>query len=278
MNTESLKAKLLVYSKEHGKVHQNTLTKFFQERFLYRLSQSEYRQNFLLKGGALAYTVSGDVSRHTRDIDFLLSRLQSDQANLANIFRGICSIQANDGIVFDSDSITVGETQKEGQYGGIRIRANAKLGRISQQIQIDIGIGDHVTPGPQEIEFPTILDELPPPILWAYSLETLVSEKFNAMIDLGEFNSRFKDFYDIYMFVARCDEKILEEAVKNTFIRRGTKVTRDHPVFQEYFFEDKNRVNKWARFLKKNHLGQIDFLDVHKVLLKYLYPVYSELK
>ena len=278
MNTESLKAKLLAYSKAHGKVHQNTLTKFFQERFLYRLSQSGYKSSFLLKGGALAYTISGDQSRHTKDIDFLLNKLHADQEALTSIFKEVSSIGVNDGVVFDGNSIVAGEIQKEGRYDGTRIRLNVALGKISQQVQIDIGVGDHVTPGPQEIEYPTILDELPSPVLYAYSLESLVSEKFNAMIDLGEFNSRYKDFYDIYTFIDRCNEKILKEAIQNTFARRGTKVIENHPVFQEAFFTDAGRVKQWHIFLKKSQLQKIDFTHVYQALLKYLHPIYSELR
>lgn len=278
MNTESLKAKLLAYSKAHGRIHQNTLTKFFQERFLYRLSQSDYRRSFLLKGGALAYSMSGEQSRHTKDIDFLWNELHANQDSLVGIFREISRIAVSDGVVFDGDSIIVGEIQKEGRYEGTRIRLNARLGKISQQIQIDIGIGDHVTPGPQEIKYPTILDDLPSPILYAYSLESLVAEKFNAMIDLGEFNSRYKDFYDIHIFIDRCDEEVLKEAVQNTFTRRRTKSTKEHPLFQEAFFTDTGRVKQWSIFVKKNRLQKIDFRDVHQTLLKYLYPIYIGLK
>lgn len=278
MNTESLKAKLLAYSKAQGKVHQNTLTRFFQERFLYRLSKSDYRHSFLLKGGALAYTIGGEQSRHTKDIDFLLNRLQADQDALAGIFKEISGIVANDGVVFDSGSILVGDIQKEGRYNGTRIRLAARLGKISQQVQVDIGVGDHVTPGPQEIEYPTILDDLPPPVLYAYSLESLVAEKFNAMIDLGEFNSRYKDFYDIHIFIDRCDREVLKKAVQNTFERRGTKLAKNHPVFQEAFFEDAGRAKRWHTFLKKNRLQKIEFPDVYQTLLNYLYPIYMGLE
>ena len=113
-----------------------------------------------------------------------MNKLKAEQGHLKTVFEEICKISAVDGVVFKYDSIKVEAIQKEGNCSGTRIRIEASLGKTAQQIQIDIEIGDHITPGPQEIEFPTILKELPPPILDAYSIETLVSEKFNAIIDL----------------------------------------------------------------------------------------------
>ncbi|MFK7797078.1 MAG: nucleotidyl transferase AbiEii/AbiGii toxin family protein [Aureispira sp.] len=277
MKTQSIIQKLKNHSRKKQKIHQNTLTKYFQERFLYRLSQSTYKENFLLKGGALAYTISGEDSRHTRDIDFLINKLKDEQKNMRNIFAEICKITVDDGVLFNTQDIKIDEIPKEGNYSGIRIRIEATLGKITQQLQIDIGVGDHVTPGPQEIKYPTILDELPAPILDAYSTESLISEKFNAMIDLGEFNSRLKDFYDIYILVERCDKSVLKKAIKNTFKTRKTTIIKDHCVFQEQFYRNKNRITQWYIFLKKNQLGKLDFDDVHKKILDHLKPIYDAL-
>lgn len=277
MNIESIKAKLKSYSKRNRKIHQNTLTKYFQERFLYRLSKSSYKKNFLLKGGALAYFISGEDSRHTKDVDFLIDKLEADQEKLSVIFKEICEILADDGVVFKANNIKIEAIQKEGNYTGTRIKVVASLGKISQQVQIDIGVGDYVTPGPQEIEYPTILAELPSPILDAYSIETLVSEKFNAMIDLGEFNSRLKDFYDVHLFVDKCDKTILKKAIQNTFKRRKTRITKNHPVFQKAFYENEQRVKQWSIFLQKNGLATIDYKAVYQKFLTHLLPIYEAL-
>jgi len=277
MNAESIKQKLLNYSKKNQKIHQNTLTKYFQERLLYRLSVSAYKKNFLLKGGGLAYTISGEDSRHTRDIDFLAIKIEANQDNFKVIFKEICNIPVDDGVLFKASNIKVEAIQKEGNYNGTRIKIEAKLGKTTQQVQIDIGIGDYVTPSPQQIEYPTILKELQSPILQAYSIESLVSEKFNAMIDLGEFNSRLKDFYDLYKFLDKCDLKVLEEAIKNTFKRRKTKVTTNHPVFQEDFYENESRLKQWSIFLKKNQLESIDYKEVHKKIATHLHSIYEAL-
>jgi len=276
-NPESIKAKLKNHSKSKGKIHQNILVKFFQERFLYRLSKSNYRTNFLLKGGTFAYTVGGEDSRHTRDIDFLLTQLSGDADQLKEIFEEIAKVEGNDGVVFLPQNMKVESITKEGNYQGTRIKIPARLGKINEQVQIDIGVGDRVTPGPQEIVYPTILAELEEPKLLAYSLETLVAEKFNAMIDLGIYNSRMKDFYDVYQFVEMCDINILEEAIRNTFQRRKTLILRNHPVFQDDFYTENGRVKQWNIFLKKNKLSEIKFKDVQGKIINYLLPIYEKL-
>ena len=134
-----------------------------------------------------------------------MTKLEAEQENLLIIFKEIGQIQSEDGIIFNTDQIVIETIQKEGQYTGTRVRIGGNLGNIKQQLQIDIGVGDYVTPGPQEIEYPTIISGLNHPILKAYSIETLIAEKFEAMISLGEYNSRMKDFYDIYQFVETSD-------------------------------------------------------------------------
>lgn len=269
--------RLKTYSKQHRKTHQFTLIRFFQERFLYRLSQSPYRDNFLLKGGALVYVLGTRDSRYTKDIDFLLIKLGSNQIKLGEIFKEISQIQVEDGVQFDNE-VDVNSIQKEGQYSGTRIRISCSLGNIKHNLQIDIGIGDYVTPGPQEIEYPTLLDDLDKPILKAYSIENLVSEKFEAMISLGNYNSRFKDFYDLYFFAEKCNPSILETAIKNTFFRRKTPVIDNHPIFEQGFYEDPKRLKQWLLFLTKNQLSIIPFELVMDKISKFLKPIYQKIK
>ncbi|WP_367392117.1 nucleotidyl transferase AbiEii/AbiGii toxin family protein [Lewinella sp. LCG006] len=277
MNIESIVSKLKKYSKEHKKIHQYTIIRFFQERFLYRLSQSRYKDFFLLKGGALVYVFGAEESRYTKDIDLLLTKLESEHENLLKIFKEISQIQSDDGIIFDTDQIIIETIQKEGQYTGTRIRLGGKLGNIKQQLQIDIGVGDYVTPGPQEIVYPTLISGFEEPILNAYSKETLIAEKFEAMISLGEYNSRMKDFYDVYQFVETSDLSILFDAIKNTFIRRKATVVVEHPVFMKEFYENDKRKNQWSIFIKKNELNNIDFDQVLEKMTIFLKPIYDKL-
>lgn len=277
MNIKSIQARLKNYSKEHQTTHQFTLVRFFQERFLCRLSKSVYRNNFLLKGGALVYVFGAENSRYTKDIDLLLTKLASSHEQLKIIFQNIIQIYVDDGIKF-SDAINIESIQKEGRYTGTRVRIACNLGNISHNLQIDIGVGDHVTPGPQEIEYPTLLDDLEPPVLKAYSIETVIAEKFEAMISLGDYNSRLKDFYDIYYFAEKGNPLILESAIKNTFARRETPVIDNHSVFSINFYEDEKRKKQWQIFLKKNQLSDIDFNLVGDKIKKYLKPIYDRIK
>ncbi|MFK7971150.1 MAG: nucleotidyl transferase AbiEii/AbiGii toxin family protein [Bacteroidia bacterium] len=277
MNIESIKAKLKQYSKANKKVHQYTLTRYFQERFLYRLSQSNFKDRFLLKGGALVYVLGAEASRYTKDIDFLLTGKGAVDADLASILNEVCQIKVEDGLEFDLDSIATESIQKDGQNEGTRIKIKTSLGNIIQQLQIDVGIGDFVTPGPQQIIYPTLLEGLAKPVLQAYSLETLVAEKFEAMIALGEYNSRFKDFYDIYTLVENCDMSVLSKAIQNTLKRRETTISKPHPIFEKTFYSNPQRLKQWNVFLTRSELGEITFEDVYEKLKRFLKPIYEEM-
>lgn len=278
--TESIKAKLKNVSREWNKNHQLTLIRYFQERFLYRLSISEYRNNFFLKGGVLIYAIERRASRPTLDLDLLARKIEADQDKIKTIFREICSMPCEeDGVIFDQDSIETSEIVKEGNYSGVRVKVLSTLGNIKQRIQIDTGFGDIVVPGPVEMIFPTLI-ELPNPELLAYSVESLIAEKFEAMINLAELNSRMKDFYDIYRILqsGNYDEKILHEAIANTINRRGTKLTQQHVIFSENFGADENRASQWKAFLKRAGLNEdIGLFDIMQVIKEKLKPVYDEL-
>lgn len=277
MSVASTKAKLLNYSRKHGKNHQFTLIRYFQERFLYRLSISKYRENFLLKGGALAYVLNEEATRPTKDIDFLLIQLKSETEKLRWIFKEIAEISHKDNVIFDSKDMTIEAIQKDGNYEGTRIKMTAYLDNIRQTIKIDIGVGDYVTSGPIEITYPTLLEASENPVLLAYSIETFISEKFHAMVTLGEFNTRMKDFYDIYKIVNECDKEVLKEAIENTFKRRETPYFENVLVFTKQFYEDENRLKQWNSFLTKNDLETIEFNHVFNVILSNFKFIYDNM-
>jgi len=278
MNIDSIQMRLKTYSQKHKRLHQFTLIRYFQERLLYRLSKSKYRDNFLLKGGALVYYLSNQTSRYTKDVDLLLKQLKSDHSLLKEIFTEICQMNFEDGVIFITKDLIIEEIQKEGMYTGTRIKVPARLGNVKHQMQIDIGTGDYVTPGPQEIIYPTLLEELESPILKAYTVETVISEKFEAMIALGEYNSRMKDFYDVYHFLDDCETNILEKAIENTFRIRKTPVIANHPIFTDSFYSDQKRVNQWRIFLEKNELDKIEFDEIGKRIESKLKAIYDNLK
>ena len=278
MSSQAIKYKLKSYSTKNNYNHNYTILRFIQERYLYRLSISKYKDNFLLKGGALIYVYGIEEYRYTRDIDFLLTRLENSHAKMSQIFKEIGDINYPDSVEFLTEELKISDIQKEGKYKGVRIKIPSQLGNVKEQLQIDIGVGDHVTPGPQQISYPTILTEFDGPKLYAYSIENSVAEKFEAMISLGEFNSRMKDFYDVYYFLPKTSSEVLFKAITNTFKRRNTPIIENHPVFDLFFYEDKKRDKRWKVFLDKNELSELKFSFIHNRLVEYLKPIYDQLK
>ena len=249
----SVKDRLLTVSKESGIPYMTILVRYIQERLLYRVAQSEYRSNFYLKGGALLYAINQEKARPTKDIDFLGTHINNDGEYIRLIFAQIVAVSCEeDGILFDSDSIGVEDITQDKEYHGLRLTILASLDTVRQSISMDIGFGDIVTPGPQDLQYPLLLEDVPSMSVLAYSLETVVAEKFEAMISLSVNNSRMKDFFDVYgiLKVGKLDKEVLTDAIKNTFRHRGTSYVENHPLFTDDFYKDTNRIARWKGFLK----------------------------
>lgn len=275
----SIQQRLLAISRQQKTNHQQTLTLYFIERFLYRMSISTYKNQFILKGGMFLYAKTNNLNRPTKDIDLSAQEFRIGQDKLYEIFKNICSLEyENDGVLFDANTVEVKELEKEDKYSGWRILIHATLGNIKERVQIDIGFGDIITPTYEEINLPILLKNLEIPVLNGYTLETVVAEKFQAMIDLGEFNSRAKDFYDVYKILSseKYDEKKLAKAIKNTFQKRKTIYQENHIFFSTAFHP--SRIN-WINFLAQNKLNEkIRFEEVVEFLQQTLKPFYENLK
>ena len=184
----SIRAKLLNISKEENVLYQVLLTRYFQERILYRLSVSPYRERFVLKGGALLYAYEHLKARPTLDIDFLGQQISRDMDNIKNVFTKLCDIECpEDGVTFDKTSIRVEEITLKKEYNGVRVHIKVGLDTASQVVSMDIGFGDIITPAPVDLSYPILLETLPEVNILAYSLETVVAEKYHAMIDHAEY-------------------------------------------------------------------------------------------
>ena len=192
----SVHQRLLNVSRETGRPFNETLQYFAMERLLYRLSCSPHKDSFVLKGALLFRVWDVPDSRATRDVDFL-AFLGNSPRNLAAVFREVCTIESDDGVVFDPDSIDARTIKEVADYEGVRVRFRGLLGKARITMQIDIGFGDKVHPGVVRADYPVILD-LPAPAMRMYPPETVVAEKVEAMVHLGSLNSRMKDFYDVW--------------------------------------------------------------------------------
>jgi len=276
----SVKGQLLKIARTEGKNHQLLLLRYFQERFLFRLSRSKYNQHFCLKGAAFLYALQGERSRVTKDIDFLGMRISATHQFLKRAITEICTISyQDDGVTFDLDSLSAKDIVKDGNYHGIRIGITAHLNRTKQRLQIDIGFGDAVVPGPIKMVYPVILG-MEAPVLFAYSIESTIAEKFEAMIDLGKINTRMKDFYDVYHLLRNhsIDPELLERAIHQTFKRRGTSTPYDHSLFLPDFYLDENRITRWKAWLRKAQLDrELAFSEVMKLITSRLEPFYRKL-
>lgn len=225
----SVRARLLNLARETRRPLDQLLTRYALERLLYRLSLSDHRERYVLKGALLLTTWFDSPLRPTRDVDFLGFGDPSTNVLLAR-FREIAAIPADDGLIYDGASLAAELVREDQHYGGARLRTTAMLAGARIPIVIDVGFGDATEPGLEEIDLPVLLD-MPVPHLLAYPLETVIAEKFEAMVKLGLANSRLKDYYDVWALLAtrELDPARLASAIGATFNRRGTDLPSGTP-------------------------------------------------
>lgn len=264
----SIRARLKQHADAAKQDFNLTLTHYGLERLLYRLSISAHAPNFLLKG-ALLFSLWYDLPhRPTRDAD-LLGFGPDDIDSAVTTFREICQIPVEDGIVFDPSSVKGSVIRKEAGYGGVRIDLQAKLDGARIALQVDIGFGDAVTPAPQAISYPVLLDDLPAPQLRAYPKYTVVAEKFHAVCLLGMTNTRMKDYFDLWVLLGEdtLDAAELRRAIKATFARRKMSMPSSLPDgLSDAFVADASKQTQWNAFIKKNRLAAIALADVVTLL------------
>ena len=260
----SIRQRLLDRARGRGEDFQLVLDRFAVERLLYRLSISPYRDQFLLKGAMLFALWFDQPHRPTRDADFL-GFGTSDPERLAAVARELCAARADDGLLFDANSIAVEAIREGASYDGLRLRLQAGLGNARCHVQWDVGFGDVVTPAPSEADYPVLLDDLPPPHLRVYPRETVFAEKLEAIATLGIANSRMKDYFDLLALVREdaMDPSTLATAIRATFERRGTEFPDGLPFgLTEEFSGDAQKQEQWNAFLRRNRLASTDLATI----------------
>jgi hypothetical protein len=243
-------------AKETNRPFAEILQYYGMERFLYRFSRSKYADRFVLKG-ALLFTVWQIPERRTTlDIDFL-AHYDNQVASIEAVMRDVCNVSVDpDGLLFDSKTIQGRKIKEDADYEGVRLKFLGFLERSRIPMQIDVGFGDIVYPKTKVIDYPVILD-FPKPHLKGYSVESVVSEKFEAMVKLGLLNSRMKDFYDIWLMMRQFDfsGSNLAEALRRTFKHRKTDLPKARPLFAEEIYDEKSdRQTLWKAFLTKGDI------------------------
>ncbi|MBI5049840.1 MAG: nucleotidyl transferase AbiEii/AbiGii toxin family protein [Nitrospirae bacterium] len=255
----SVRARLQDKAKEAAQPFSEILQYYGMERFLYRFSRSKYADKFILKG-ALMFTVWQVPQRRTTlDIDFS-ARYDNQIATIEKVIKDVCKVSVTpDGLVFDSQTVKGQKIKEDADYEGIRVKFRGFLERSRIPMQIDIAFGDIIYPKPKVIDYPVILD-FPKPHLKGYPAESVVSEKFEAMVKLGLLNSRMKDFYDIWLMMRQFDFDGLKlvEALKGTFEHRKTPLPEHKPLFAEEIYDEKSdRQTLWKAFLKKGDIKYV---------------------
>lgn len=275
----SVRERLLNIARRSGEPFDLVLVRYALERFLYRIAKSEFANRFMLKGALLYHVWGQDAYRPTRDGDLLASG-SSDLRDMEKTFRQICGLAFEDGITFEAGSVRAQEIAEEKAYSGIRVNFVAHLAGAKIPVQFDIGFGDAVTPGPERVQYPALLD-FPAPELRAYPVQTVVAEKFHAMAVLGMQNSRMKDFYDLWALSRRFefDGEILSDAMAATFARRKTPLPEAVPLALSVEFSDSQpKKTQWQAFIQRNRLpAQLTLAEAIAEIRRFVMPVVEEL-
>lgn len=270
----SVLARLLKRSRSTGENYNLLLSRFVIERLLFRLSVSPHAGSFVLKGALLFALWYDAPHRPTKDAD-LLGFGADDADTLQETFSAVCAIDADDGVRYDTQGMKVEPIREDNVYGGMRLSLLAFVGSARLPVQVDIGFGDAITPAPELVTYPTLLDGMDAPRLRAYPMYTVVAEKFHAMVLLGINNSRMKDFFDLAVIArtSELDGGTLVEALRATFARRGTVLPSVEPVaLTPEFATDSAKGRQWRAFLSKSKLPDTELPDVVAGLHAFLWP------
>jgi predicted nucleotidyltransferase component of viral defense system len=280
INAVSVKDRLKKQAIEDGKTMQDKLVTFGLERTIYRLSISSYAERFTLKGGIFLYALfDGEYARATMDIDLLAQRIPNDAEEMKKVFNDIFSIECDDALRFDLNTLEVINITEFKDYHGVNVSIMGYLDRTKVPVSIDIGFGDIIYPERMKMEFPVLLD-MEIPKVYAYSIYSVIAEKFEASVSLGLANGRYKDFYDIYVLADRydLDGAELKNAIVETFTHRDTGFD-DIVAFKDDFTEDATRQGRWRSFIKKKKaLVKVEFAETMELIKKLLSPIVNAIQ
>ena len=279
---ESVLARLLDIARANRLVYNELLMRYILERIFYRIGKSGHSGKFILKGGTLFVCWQGGFDhRPTMDADMLYRGVGTPE-HLKAVFTEICTVPTpDDGLRIDVASMTAERILEDAEYGGVRLSFNAHIGRSRTQVQIDVGVGDAVTPTAKMAAYPTLLD-FPAPRMRIYPPETAIAEKFETLVRRGMLNSRMKDFYDIWKLKTLFDYDInvLGKAIARTFERRKRPIPTERPIaLTERFWNDPVKQQQWHAFLRKSRLdvGNRTLHDIIHEISDFLTPVINRL-
>ena len=279
-SAESIRHRLRNVLRQRGEDVSLGLQRYASERFLYRLGRSVHRERFVLKGATL-FAIWGTTYRPTRDLDFTAYG-DANVDSVLGALRDVCNTPDDvDAVRFETDTIRTEPIRDGSEYPGIRVHILAQLGASRIPIRLDLGFGNAIVPGPEEVEFRTLLGD-PAPRILAYPQESVVAEKLHAMVTLGEQNSRYKDFYDIYTMANAFlfERTTLVAAVRATFERRATPIAAETPVaLSAAFYANDARAVQWRAYVTRSGMTDVpqDFASVGESVVGFLRPLWGDL-
>lgn len=273
---QSVKDRLKNIARSAGKDYNFVCIQYLQERFLARLDKSPYRNNFILKGALLLLAYKIPAVRPSKDIDFLGQNTSNDMDQIESSIREIAGIDLQDGVSFDSKHIDIEQITEDAEYSGLRARISATAGGDRHRLQLDIGFGDSIVDGPIDLDYPAMLD-FPSPNIKVYSLESAIAEKLEAIVSLGTYGSRMKDYFDVWFLISNheIDKDRLRRAISTTFKKRNTPLEDIGFIFSDEFKSDNEKTRQWQAFLDRSSIntdksfGQI--VDEMEVFLKLMF-------
>lgn len=239
--------------------HYETLQRFMFERILERISVSKYQDNFILKGGLLLSAMFGVENRTTKDMDATIIGIDISKSKMVNILNEILSIDLNDGVKFDIVSIT--DIRKEDEYGGNKYHITGRVNNTKVNLEIDISTGDKVTPKELKFKYPLLFEDRNI-LINSYNIETILAEKIETILRRGKYNSRMKDYYDIYFFLTKLkndiNQSIVKEAINNTFAKRESlEYLNDYDEIINSIIDGEKIKTLWNLYSKKIFMQKI---------------------
>ena len=260
-------------AKDSGLTQLELYQRFMFERILERISVSKYNENFILKGGLLLSAMLGINSRSTRDMDISIKGIDVSQEKMLKILNEILSIDIDDKVKFEVVNIT--DIRADDEYGGNKYHLVGRLENLKVSLEIDISTGDEITPKELNFEYISIFDNKKINI-GTYNIETILSEKIETILRRGKYNTRLKDYYDVYFFLMKLKKdiniKIFKQALNNTLRKREAfDYYNDYKQILDLIAEDDRITNYWNTYKKKNKYAEnIEFKDIVKILKEFL--------
>lgn len=271
---ESVKDRLRSYSVKHNQRFANVLTAFGHERLIYRLSISDYRDSYALKGGMLVVRWAKHTGRVTADVDFGVTIRQTKEKAITE-FREILALEVPDGMAFDVENLSVHTIGRKEVFEGVRLKTIAYLNKTRIAIKIDIGTSDAVSPKILPFEYESILD-FPSANILAYSPAFVLAEKFQAVMEFELSNGRLKDYFDLYTLRRELDisPTEMQEAIEETFGNRGTPVPTNRPLgLSSEFSDDPEKQQMWVEYSHRTEYSGLSLETVTNDIWNWLEPI-----